>query len=680
MTRIEELIESIDLSEAYKAVEKLDKNDPSFKVKKQEIVNKFRDKICNILNEENLEVRVAFLDYLFNMSPAFTNLIISRKDKNILDAQLVLERLSGIKPSLIKDEIKALTAASHIAIVNCSEKGIADATKKAEYKTSILNVLHEYVSKMDNDELEDKVGEDTQTFADNLDKVDKAMFPITNYIQYPLRHTMICNIFVNEYMDYDVLSKVFNNVSLKNPNLAAIDYGKILEENVELLYNVKGIYRKCTSELFDLLCYEDMAEDDFEDLSNIYKSIIDLNKEDDKGLRWFFKEVSSRLYKNEKLRNYLLEQDYFKEYGSIKIDSVYNECIDKFMNGNSDIDESLLEELGSYKGFINKFDELLDKFVSSDDKEFKRTLAVPLVVALIEKQRDKYDLDFKNVFTSAVLKSSRFGSYDNDSKVLYINPIFFKQYVDVDRGLVKAFDTVFHETRHAYQHKVIENNDSLSYDNLVMAIDSILKEEEQIIGYSKSNYEQLSTEKDARDKAYVDTMTLLRKYPELQKKLTEDNKNDYRLHKYIRRETFTTRDENQLVEYNNDDYYGIVDHFYEFVQNSFIYCQNDEELEFTKNSFEKYPVINQFFEIDYDKRTVRYRTDEELRNKANSYKEGSIERKDAEYSIKAFNYARKVGKYIKDNNSFIMKRDSNKHYDSNFIEEVINNVGKSPTR
>ncbi len=54
MTRIEELIESIDLSEAYKEVEKLDKKDPNFIKKKQVIVNNFRDKICNILKEENL--------------------------------------------------------------------------------------------------------------------------------------------------------------------------------------------------------------------------------------------------------------------------------------------------------------------------------------------------------------------------------------------------------------------------------------------------------------------------------------------------------------------------------------------------------------------------------------------------------------------------------------------------
>ena len=670
MTRIEELIESIDLSEAYKAVEKLDKNDPDFKAKKQEIVNKFRDKICNMLNEENLEVRVAFLDYLFNMSPAFTNLIISRKDKNILDAQLVLERLSGIKPSLIKDEIERIKSASNVAIVSCSEKGIFDAAKKADYKSKILDILHEYVSKMDNDELDDKVSEDLVTFADNLDKVDKAMFPMTKFIEYPLRNTIINNIFINEFMDYDVLSKIYNNVLLRNPNLAALDYGKILEENVELLFNVKGIFRRCSSELFNLLCYEDMEEDDFEDLSNIYRSIIDLNKEDDKGLRWFFKEISTRLNKNEKLRNYLLEQDYFKTYAPVNMDKVYDEYIDKLMNGNNDIDESLLKDLGSYKGFINKFDTLLDKFVSSNDKNFKKTLAVPLVVALIEKQKEKYDIDFENVFTTTILKSSTFGSYDKDNKVMYINPIFFKQYDDVDRGLVKAFETVFHETRHACQYKDIENNDSLSYDNLVMAIDSILKDEEQIIGYYNSNYEQISYEKDARDKSYVDTMTIFRKYPHLQNMVTEDNKNDYRLNKYVRRETFN----------NSDDYYGIIDHFYELVQNGFIVCQNEEELEFTKSTFNRYPVVSQFFDIDYDKRTVRYRTEEELRNKANTYKEGSIERKEAEYSIKAFNYARKVGKYIKDNNSFVMDRKDNKHYDSNFIEEVINNVGKSPTR
>ena len=670
MTRIEELIESIDLSEAYKEVEKLDKKDPNFIKKKQVIVNNFRDKICNILKEENLEVRVAFLDYLFNVSPAFTNLIISRKDKNILDAQLVLERLSGVKASSIKDEIENIKSASQLAISYIVNKDVSDSMKKADYKLKLLDILHEYVSNKDNDELEDNVCEGVLEFASNLDKVDRVMFPITKYIDYPLRSTIIRSIFVNEFINYDVLSRIYNNVLLRNPNLAALDYGKMIEENAELLFNVKGIFRKCNNNIFELLCNKDINEEDFDDLSNMYKTIIELNKDDDKGLRWFFKEINSRLNNNEKLRNYLIEQDYFKIYASVNMDNIYNECIDKLMNNNNDIDSSLLEGLGSYKGFIDKFDDLLDKFVQSDNKEFKRTLAVPLVVALIEKQKDKYNLDYKNVFTTTVLKSSTFGSYDRENNIMYVNPIFFNQYEDVDKGLVRAFETVFHETRHACQYKVIENNDALSYDNLVMAIDKVLREEEQILGYYNNNYEQISYEKDARDKAYVDTMSVFKKYPVLQKKCKHNDNTDYRLSNYLRRETFD----------NNDDYFGIVDHFYEAIEASLNASYNDEELELAKKCFERYPVINQFFEIDYDNKTVRYRTDEELRNKVNTYKEGTIERKEAEYSLKAFNYARKVGKYIKDNDSFVMNRKDNKHYDSNFIEEVIEHVGKSPTR
>ena len=671
MTRVEQVINMIDYDDANKEIALLDKSAPDYNEKVKGIINKYADKIYNIIKDEDLEVRVAALDFLFNASPTFTHLVLSKKDSNLFDAMLVLERIRGIKASLIKNYTDSVATIEEQAMINGAGKGFQkDITRNAEINGKILHMLHDYIGNKDDDDLDDEVDENTLKFADNLDKVDEILFRFTKRNVYPNRSIIITSLLDLCSVDENILNKMYSKVLCKNPNVASYDYKYIIENHSEYLTSVKGLYRRCTSEIFDLLCPEYINEEDFEELSDYYEAIVECNKDDDPGLRWFFKEINLRANDNQKLRDFLLQKDYYKEYASVDMDKIYDECIDKLLNGKHDIDESFLNRLGTYKGFRDKYDLLLDAFVNSKDDEFKRTLAVPLVTSLIESQKEKYGVNYKSAFSTAAMGATTFGYYNHEYNIMYVNPIFFKQFKDVDKALVYACNTVFHETRHACQYKEVKNSDAVSYDNLLMAMDLVLKEQESLTGYYKNNYAQIGYEKDARDKAFVDTMTAFRKYPELQSKYEDSYDADFRLNQYVRREQID----------KGESYYGVLAYFCKNAIFGLQACKTEDDIEYYKELYGQYPVINTFFDIDYEKKTIRIRSEEELRSKVNTYKEGSIERKEGEYSIKAFNYSKKVSKYLEEKVVYVYDREDTKSYDPNVIEEVIDNVGKSPSR
>ncbi len=280
MTRGEEILESLGLKEASSKVSSLDKNSNNYKKEYEKIINEYSIKVINSIKEEDIEVRVAILDVLFNNSPSFTCLILSRKIESIIRAQFILELLKGVKPSDIKDNLLMVKTKTDkdLIMMNSSSSSI-------HYNEEMLDILNKYLSNKNGDDIDDMVFDDTITFADKLDEVASIMF-MNNY--YPDRKTIIYNLFSINYMDDEILTKIYNELVI---NMDDIDYDLLFDIDIEYLFRIKGIFRKCTNKIFDMLTSN---LDDIDDLDDFFYEIINTNKDDREGLLWFFDEISKR--------------------------------------------------------------------------------------------------------------------------------------------------------------------------------------------------------------------------------------------------------------------------------------------------------------------------------------------------------------------------------------------------
>jgi hypothetical protein len=280
MTRGEEILEALSLKEASSKVSSLDKNSNNYKKEYEKIINEYSTKVINSIKEEDIEVRVAILDVLFNNSPSFTCLILSRRVESIIRAQLILELLKGVKPSDIKDHLLLVKTKTDKDLIMMNSN-----TSTIHYNEEVLDILNKYLDNKNGDDIDDMVFDDTITFADKLDEVASIMFK-NNY--YPDRKTIIYNLFSINYMDDEILTKIYNEIII---HMDDIDYDLLFDEDIEYLFRIKGIFRKCTNKVFDMLTSN---AEDTDDLYDFLDEIINTNKEDREGLLWFFEEIGKR--------------------------------------------------------------------------------------------------------------------------------------------------------------------------------------------------------------------------------------------------------------------------------------------------------------------------------------------------------------------------------------------------
>jgi hypothetical protein len=673
MARIDEVVKEIDLKTLTDTVNALDKNDPNYTATYKGIVNTFLSKVINILDKESLEIRVGILDMLFNISPAFTRNIVASNNENIIRAQLVLESIKGISPSDIKDNIDvAKTAYSLYAFSSGLMSNKSSSITTHGY--GICEILSKYLSKMDNDDINEMVGNDVLEFYKNIGEVDNLLFAKLQSVYVPSRGKFIKNLFTLPNIDDETLSDIFNNVFEKNAFLDSFDYSDIIESDPTLLQRVKGLYRKTKGDLFDFIINEDMyeSEEEYEEAIDFFGDIASLNEGDEDGLKKFFMEISKRADRCPKLIEKLENEEFYNRYVIKDLNAEYENAVNKILSGNEKVSDYLIEEIGKSKVFIDNFDKILDCFAKSNDAEYQRSLIFPLTVALAEKQKEKYGLDFDVVSQSETLGIGTLGYYKHSDNVIYFNPFYMKYTEDVKNELANAFDTVIHEVRHARQYKEVEQDDHLSYDNLLMAMDFYLTDD-SLSGYYKTNYAHLSYERDARACAYAETKELLKKYPDICEKVKPEDISKFELSDYIRKKEILSI----------EDYYGILDIFEEGVKIDLTCVKDDPDLhEYAKNKLLNYPVILQFYDYDEENNTLTRKNDEYFDKKLKELENepDSLAKRETIYSIKAFRYAQKVSDYIHEHENLTSFDNPTNGYSDEVIEEVTNAVGKRPSR
>lgn len=671
MSRITEINDKLDIDDFVRKVESLDTNSPNLKKNYLSLLDEYAEKITNIIKDESIEIIVAILDAYFNFFPTIARRIVSSGNESIIRAQLVLENIKGISPITIKDNLKSAESmytlyAMNFGLVSNKIKEMLENGQKID------GLLHEYLQGKDNKQIEEIVNNDTLEFYKNIKKVDGFMFPLSETRIIPLRTQYIMRLFKLENIDDETLSKIYNEVLLKNSVLENFDYSSIIEDDIMLITRVKGLYQKSPSFFFDSLADDRMIKSrkDYKELVELLNMIVKLNIDDKTGLIMFFREFTKREYKCPKLIQYFKKNGLYNDYFIDDFDKLYEDCVTKLLNGDINIDEYLIKDLGSSKAFKDNFEKLIDCFDKSNDTEYQRFLIIPLAVAYAEIRREKFNLDFTIETTSKVIGANTLGYYDDEENKLFYNPFYAKCVINVKDELACAFNTINHEVKHARQFKEINESSKLSFDNLIMAMDLYFRDD-TLYSYYKTNYRHISYERDARACAYAETKELLRNHPDLTKNLKPENISDYPLSDFIRKRNILSISE----------YYGIITLFEQDCNLVLSNASDEESLEYYKNKMFKYPVVKEFYDYDEANHRIVRKSEEYFNNKLQELdnKQDSIEKREAIFSINAFKYAIKVSDYLTDMGKMV-DNDLNNEYSNDLIEEVINNVGSKPCK
>ena len=647
-------------------ISEIDPNSPNRKEEFKKVLDEYVNYVLDYLKDKPIEIVVASLDIFNNYNPQLSSALMKNPSDNIYRAMLVIEKLNGTNVLDIKNNLKEAITYNDLIIMSNGSGFSKDNNVRSELNKFRLTMLNDYLKGKSDDEVEALVNGDLERFANGLNNIDEALFSLSNKSSIPPRSNIINNIFLNENISDDILDKIYNEVLLKNQYLRSFDYTTMIVESGDIIARIKGLYRKCGPKFFEFFSDVELDDELKEEFDEFFNGIIELNKDDEDGLKWFFRELGKRSKDNKELDEYLKSKDYYNKYLDNN-DNLYKDAVVKLLNDEYDIDENLLEELGTSKAFLDNYELFVDKFMTSDDKEYQNKLMIPLVRGLVEKQKEKYNLKFQTIFTTDMINNTNLGHYNKANKELYINPMYMECFDNKKAAFALAIETVYHETRHAYQEQVLKESDELSYDNLVMAMDSILSET-AYSSYYKDNYKHVSFERDARDSAYVDTMTYFDKYKDVQKMIVPDNEADYVLSDYVRKDSIA----------GYDKYVGVIQLFMDYVNDMIDVCHGDKEtIDYFLN---KYKVIGQFFEISKESGYLVPRSEEYFENRRKELEQmpDSIEKKEGLYSIKAFEYSKKVTNYLYKNDK---EKDKNeKDYNKKIIGEVLENVGPKPRR
>ncbi len=665
MGNLEQLIETIDIIKFSNVMNSMDKNSPTYAKDFKEAMDKYVDKVVKLMDNSSIEVVIGALDYFYTYYASIIPLILDKATEKIMRAELVIEKIKGYGVEALKDHID--TAKDIEAIKMMGFNTDKSSMRRRDTALTILNVVNRFLKDKDVNEWEDIVEKDFLKFAKNFTKVDEVIFNGKNTPFYN-KFDFVTRIFLMDDADPVLLSEILSTMQ-NNPSFVAFDYNSILMEKPYLINEVKSLYKKFPVDLFAIDKIK--SEEDFEDLDAAFKELCELNKDEEDGLRWFFIEFSKEAAVNPRLLEHLNNQEYFRFYTYKTMTDLYEEAVDKMRKGSLDIDEKILEGLGTYDKFVDRFQEFFDLVVNSDDEHIKK-YGMPLLVALIEKLKKENGLDFKLTFTKEHLDNNNGGTYNFRENTMYVNQYALLGSNNSKLGLVLAADVIFHEVTHAIQIKELKEAKAFSYDNLVMAIDLCVVEMGGSV-YSQYNYNQLSYEVDAREKAFVKTMDLFKPYPELQKLYKETYIESVNpLAKYMRRNVFLEQ----------EAYFGIINNFINLV-NAMLTdgeLKNKDYYDHIFGIIDKYPVIEQFFEIDRNKRKISPKSKAyfERKKKEVERMDDCLEKREQLYSIEAFKYARRLGKYFEESCAdYDFYRPE---YSKKVTEEAIANVGEPPSR
>ena len=647
---------SFEQEEYISARKKLDEN---LKILKDNYV----DYLLTVIDNYPIEMVFTITDMLYNYNYDIFVKLLEKNNEKIMRAFMMIKTINGDNPLEIKNNLSK--------VKNSLKENIISRRLNKERQEKVYNreskeyeLLNKYLKNINDKDVEKLSKRGLQTLFLNLHNVDKALFD--NSSRFYNKSIIINYLFNKSELDLKVIDKIYNDVLLKNESLISFDYNPIIMSDSKFIQNIKGLFRKCNNDYFKSFSNQLITNEKCKKINQMLQDVVRINNNDEIGLGWFF--IQFNMNASSKLKKYLNQFDYYNKYSNVDIKGMYDGVIDKLLNNDAnDINPTIIETIGLYNGFIDKYDIFLDLFNNSKDSKYQDLLLIPLTTGLIEKKKKEYGLDFKVVLTNRDINNREFGSYNNFENILFINQHILKQYSDKKEAFANSVTTIFHEIRHAKQFKEIEKkltlrNDSvissidavahlalpihrekknsnihISFDNLLMAMDSAMN----ILNprYYKHNYQNISYERDARKAAYVESMEFFKDREDMKKYLKEEE--DISLSSSIMREDPDSHDASTFRV-------GIIDLFVKYCNEKMKVGKIGSIIEI----FTKYPILSRFFTIRIHSNEVVPRDEKHFDKvlKEIDKNPNLSKKKEALYAVKMFNYAIRMQSYLSNYN------------------------------
>lgn len=619
-----------------------------------DLLDNYADYLCTVFNNSSIEITYTIIDYLKQHNYEIFYKLLEKNNDKVMQSFIMMKKFDDINPVDIKKNLNKIISELKDDIYL---RGLDERRKEKTFnrESKEYELLNKYLKTIDDEKIDKIIQKDIESFYFGLHNIDKALFYYSD--THNNKGKIIKYLFNYSGMDMDIINKIYQEVLLQNETLLSYDYTPIILFNNKYIRNIKGLFKKCHEDFFKEFSKYHLSRQKCETINQILADVVRINSDDEIGLAWFFSQMNMHIPNN--LKKYLEKFDYYNKYSNIDIKKMYDAAINKLLNGDTKgIDFSIITSIGLYNGFLDKYDEFLDKFCNSENREYQDLLLIPLTTGLAEIQRRKNNLDFRILLTNHNLENNTVGLYNYEFNFLYINPAFIKLFYNKKEALAYACKTVFHEVRHAKQELEIKRNNSLNFDTLLLSMDKVLS----IIvpKYYDYNYSNISFEKDARRAGYIESVNLFKDREDIGQYLEEEKEDGLF--------TLLTREDPSKADKSSNEC-SIIQLFTSKC-NEFIKAKGLHNL---ISIIKGYPILNRYFDIDLLKRKIQPRDNkyfDKTLDRVDQITDAS-KKKDALYAIKMFNYALKVQKYIDEKN---LNYSELKYQSNTDMEESIGSI------
>ena len=354
---------------------------------------------------------------------------------------------------------------------------------------------------------------------------------------------VISNILSSNHVKKEDKQEIFDNLLEKNPAYLSFDYDNLLNENINVFSEVKGLINKISEDgllkLFDDSELKEYPEEYHEEIINYatgeFEKIIKFNLNDPDSLKFLIMKLENIRYIQDSvfLKRILESQTYKEACDSVKLGNDINKKIlDDILSGNLSKEfETLYIKFAASDLMIENYDNLLALLLNGNefDDKFNRHLATTLLIGLSNKRKKEKNLEFDLSFSNETMENDMFGYYqdksdkENSSKKskLYLNKYYIYSQEDYIDAFIEGVNTTYHELRHANQFQHLLRKKEWNYDSMVQAMDNYLIEDGYHESYYSDNYWFISFEVDARLESYIETRRFFKDYPHIQDDVDE---------------------------------------------------------------------------------------------------------------------------------------------------------------
>ena len=396
--------------------------------------------------------------------------------------------------------------------------------------------------------------------------------------------------------------KIYEKLISKYDLFKSINYDNLVEERPDFLL-IPGIIDMISSDgLIDSISsiFGDNEETTDEEIYIKLKEIYEANKDRPGSIHHFIKLIREIDHDGEFV-SFLSTHPEFKELFDQYNNGALNEA--KAIYEGKDVEIANSMDLSKEPFFKDNLDQMIKSYLNNGASNGDLSLAI--LIAYAEKLKKSKDLEFEVVVNTNNVQANTLGYYDDESKVLYLNPSYVQE---GKLNFVNNLSTIFHEVQHALQFQKIFDSDDYSYTNLSMIVDNI-NSKDLISSYYRDNYVNIAYEIDARSAQLYETLKFIDEYCPEMRELFKNNFKSNLTDSKVRKNWFSYTSGLQLF-LDDEQINGDIrkkcfegDKSDEDMKQYYL-----EEIESLKRRLLKFPV----FEYDEEEYRFKLKSEEEL--------------------------------------------------------------------